>query len=79
MEKLPQKERHKIETEEQTEMRKERQRMKQELWKYRDPKIKYKARPDKQILRIKGENERMRERMEKILEARKRIQLDGKR
>ena len=78
LEKLPEKERDKIESDERTEMRKERQRMKQELWKYRDKNSKCKNGPDKKILRKKGENERMRERMEKILETRKRIEQDEK-
>ena len=77
MEKLPQRERHKIETEEQTERRKERQRMKQELWKYRDTGTKY--HPDKKIIRTKGENEIMREKLEKILVVRKRLQMDERR
>ena len=47
MEKLPPNERQHIELDEQKERRKERQRIKQELWKYREKKEKHKEQTEK--------------------------------
>ena len=69
MEKLPRKEREKIEMEEILEKRFELQRIKKELWKHRGNKKK----TDNPITNKKGENSQLLEKLEKIMEAKEKI------
>ena len=70
MEKLPRKEREKIEMEEILEKRFELQRIKKELWKHRGNKKKKTEGP---ISNKKGENRQLLEKLEKIIEAKEKI------
>ena len=80
MEQLPPRERINREMDEKKDRRKERQRIKKELWKYRDRKRKTETKTEtNRDIRIKGENERMREKIEKIMKIKEIIRLEEKR